>query len=121
MRDTLPEWSLTPLVQALMTMRGVQLVAAMTLVGWWPSCWTSLASSRRASSLPSHEAIPILSVHVTHRLLAASSRLVLKPTGLKRNDMSGNHVLRIARAGRGAWVADASHRRVRRLGYCQMF
>lgn len=32
MRDTLPDWSLRPLVQALMTMRGVQLVAAMTLV-----------------------------------------------------------------------------------------
>ena len=32
MRDTLPEWSLTPLVQALQAMRGVQLIAAMTLV-----------------------------------------------------------------------------------------
>jgi transposase len=31
-RDTLPEWSLTPLVQALQAMRGVQLIAAMTLV-----------------------------------------------------------------------------------------
>ena len=31
MRDTLPEWSLTPLVQALQAMRGVQLIAAMTL------------------------------------------------------------------------------------------
>jgi len=32
MRDTLPEWSLKPLVQALQAMRGVQLVASMTLV-----------------------------------------------------------------------------------------
>lgn len=32
MRETLPEWSLTPLVQALQAMRGVQLIAAMTLV-----------------------------------------------------------------------------------------
>jgi transposase len=32
MRDTLPEWSLAPVVQALQAMRGVQLVAAMTLV-----------------------------------------------------------------------------------------
>jgi transposase len=32
MRDTLPEWSLAPLVQALQAMRGVQLIAAMTLV-----------------------------------------------------------------------------------------
>jgi transposase len=32
MRDTLPQWSLTPLVQALQAMRGVQLIAAMTLV-----------------------------------------------------------------------------------------
>ena len=31
-RETLPEWSLTPLVQALQAMRGVQLIAAMTLV-----------------------------------------------------------------------------------------
>ena len=33
MRDTLPQWSLMPLVQALQAMRGVQLIAAMTLVG----------------------------------------------------------------------------------------
>ena len=33
MRDTLPEWGLRPVVQALQAMRGVQLVAAMTLVG----------------------------------------------------------------------------------------
>lgn len=33
MRDTLPEWSLKPLVQALQALRGVQLIAAMTLVG----------------------------------------------------------------------------------------
>ena len=32
MRDTLPEWTLRPLVQALQAMRGVQLIAAMTLV-----------------------------------------------------------------------------------------
>jgi len=32
MRDTLPDWSLTPLVRALMALRGVQLIAAMTLV-----------------------------------------------------------------------------------------
>ena len=32
MRDVLPEWGLTPVVQALQAMRGVQLVAAMTLV-----------------------------------------------------------------------------------------
>ena len=32
MRDTLPEWSLKPLVQALQALRGVQLIAAMTLV-----------------------------------------------------------------------------------------
>ena len=32
MRDTLPEWSLKPLVHALQAMRGVQLIAAMTLV-----------------------------------------------------------------------------------------
>jgi transposase len=32
LRDTLAEWSLTPLVQALQAMRGVQLIAAMTLV-----------------------------------------------------------------------------------------
>ena len=32
MRDTLPEWGLRPVVQALQAMRGVQLVAAMTLV-----------------------------------------------------------------------------------------
>lgn len=31
MRQTLPEWSLLPLVQALQAMRGVQLMAAMTL------------------------------------------------------------------------------------------
>ena len=33
LRDALPEWSLTPLVQALQAMRGVQLIAAITLVG----------------------------------------------------------------------------------------
>ena len=32
MRDALPDWSLTPLVQALQALRGVQLIAAMTLV-----------------------------------------------------------------------------------------
>jgi len=32
LRDALSEWSLKPLVQALQTMRGVQLIAAMTLV-----------------------------------------------------------------------------------------
>ena len=32
MRDTLPDWTLKPLVQALQALRGVQLVAAMTLV-----------------------------------------------------------------------------------------
>jgi transposase len=32
MRDTLHEWTLKPVVQALQAMRGVQLVAAMTLV-----------------------------------------------------------------------------------------
>lgn len=32
MRDTLHEWSLKPLVQALQALRGVQLIAAMTLV-----------------------------------------------------------------------------------------
>jgi len=32
LRDTLPEWTLTPLVQALQALRGVQLIAAMTLV-----------------------------------------------------------------------------------------
>lgn len=32
MRDALPDWSLKPLVQALQAMRGVQLIAAMTLV-----------------------------------------------------------------------------------------
>jgi transposase len=32
MRQTLPEWGLAPVVQALQAMRGVQLVAAMTLV-----------------------------------------------------------------------------------------
>jgi len=32
MRETLPDWSLKPLVQALMALRGVQLIAAMTLV-----------------------------------------------------------------------------------------
>lgn len=32
MRDTLPAWGLAPVVQALQAMRGVQLVAAMTLV-----------------------------------------------------------------------------------------
>jgi len=32
MRETLPEWSLRPLAHALMAMRGVQLIAAMTLV-----------------------------------------------------------------------------------------
>ena len=32
MRDALPEWTLRPLVQALHALRGVQLVAAMTLV-----------------------------------------------------------------------------------------
>ena len=32
MRDTLPGWSLTPLVQALQALRGVQVIAAMTLV-----------------------------------------------------------------------------------------
>ena len=31
LRDTLPEWSLAPLVQALQALRGVQLIAAMTL------------------------------------------------------------------------------------------
>ena len=33
MRDALAEWTLKPLVQALMSMRGVQLIAAMTLGG----------------------------------------------------------------------------------------
>jgi transposase len=33
MRDALPEWGLKPLVQALQALRGVQLIAAMTLVG----------------------------------------------------------------------------------------
>ena len=32
MRDALPDWSLRPLVQALQALRGVQLIAAMTLV-----------------------------------------------------------------------------------------
>ena len=32
LRDTLPDWTLKPLVQALQALRGVQLVAAMTLV-----------------------------------------------------------------------------------------
>jgi hypothetical protein len=32
MRDALVDWSLRPLVQALMSMRGIQLIAAMTLV-----------------------------------------------------------------------------------------
>lgn len=32
LRDTLPEWGLLPVVQALQAMRGVQLIAAMTLV-----------------------------------------------------------------------------------------
>ena len=32
MRDALPDWRLKPLVQALQAMRGVQLIAAMTLV-----------------------------------------------------------------------------------------
>ena len=32
MRDTLGEWTLKPLVQALQAMRGVQLIASMTLV-----------------------------------------------------------------------------------------
>ena len=32
MRDALEDWALKPLVQALMSMRGVQLIAAMTLV-----------------------------------------------------------------------------------------
>jgi transposase len=32
MRDTLPQWRLAPLVQALQAMRGVQLIAAITLV-----------------------------------------------------------------------------------------
>jgi len=32
MRDTLPEWGLALVVQALQAVRGVQLVAAMTLV-----------------------------------------------------------------------------------------
>ena len=33
LRDSLGEWSLAPLVQALQALRGVQLIAAMTLVG----------------------------------------------------------------------------------------
>ncbi|MGH8803135.1 MAG: IS110 family transposase [Polaromonas sp.] len=32
LRDALPQWSLAPLVQALQAMRGVQLIAAITLV-----------------------------------------------------------------------------------------
>jgi transposase len=32
LRDALPQWSLAPLVQALQALRGVQLIAAMTLV-----------------------------------------------------------------------------------------
>lgn len=32
LRDALPEWTLAPLVQALQAMRGVQLIAAITLV-----------------------------------------------------------------------------------------
>ena len=32
LRDTLPDWSLAPLVQALQALRGVQLIAAITLV-----------------------------------------------------------------------------------------
>ena len=32
MRDTLPDWGLAPVVQALHALRGVQLIAAMTLV-----------------------------------------------------------------------------------------
>ena len=32
MRDALPDWRLTPLVQALQAMRGIKLIAAITLV-----------------------------------------------------------------------------------------
>ena len=32
LRDALPDWSLAPLVQALQALRGVQLIASMTLV-----------------------------------------------------------------------------------------
>ncbi len=32
MRETLPQWQLAPVVQALQALRGVQLIAAMTLV-----------------------------------------------------------------------------------------
>lgn len=33
LREALPEWSLAPMVHALQALRGVQLIAAMTLVG----------------------------------------------------------------------------------------
>ena len=69
LRDTLPEWSLTPLVQALQAMRGVQLIAAITLVaelqdflrfenprklmayvGWFPASTPRAPSAARAAS-----------------------------------------------------------------------
>ena len=49
LRDTLPDWGLMPIVQALQAMRGVQQIAAMTLVAELQCCRTSCASSRRAS------------------------------------------------------------------------
>lgn len=68
MRDTLPDWTLRPLVQALQGLRGVQLVAAMTLaaelqdferfasprqlmsyVGLVPSEYSSAAKRRQGS------------------------------------------------------------------------
>ena len=45
MRDTLAEWSLKPLVQALQAMRGVQLIASMTLVAELQDFRTSCAST----------------------------------------------------------------------------
>ena len=141
--------------------RGARHEGRGGVAAWWPSCRTSCASSRRASSClrgprawrallwpqkapgqhhqgrqqrgaahagrnrlallgdgqrgalscPSYEAIPILSAHVTLRFLAASSRLVLKPTGLKRDDILGLSTVRELRCQDCAIGADVVPKR----------
>jgi transposase len=49
LRDALPEWTLRPLVQALHALRGVQLIAAMTLVAELQD-FTRFASPRQLMS-----------------------------------------------------------------------
>lgn len=53
LRDALPDWSLKPLVQAMQALRGVQMIAAMTLVAELQELggWASLAMVQRYAHL----------------------------------------------------------------------